>query len=103
MLEINSDSFKEILGSETKLILVDFWAPWCVPCKVLYPTIEKIAKERGKSIKVVKANVDDNPGLSLEYSVFNIPTIVFFKSGKEVSRLVGINTKEAIDNKIESL
>lgn len=103
MVEINSNNFsKEVLGSE-RLVLVDFWAPWCVPCKVIAPTVEKIAQERKDRIKVAKANVDDNPELATELSIFNIPTIVFFKSGKECSRLIGVNTKEAIEAKIEKL
>lgn len=103
MVEINSQNFKrEVLGSE-KVVLVDFWAPWCVPCKVIAPTVEKIAQEHGDRVKVAKANVDDNPDLATELSIFNIPTLVFFKSGKEHSRLIGVNTKEAIEAKIEKI
>ena len=103
MVEINSGNFsKEVLGSD-RLVLVDFWAPWCVPCKVIAPAVERIAEERRASVKVAKANVDDSPELATELSIFNIPTIVFFKSGKEHSRLVGVNTKEAIDAKIERI
>jgi thioredoxin 1 len=103
MVEINSNNFsKEVLGSE-RLVLVDFWAPWCVPCKVIAPTVEKIAEERKNSINVAKVNVDDNPELATELSIFNIPTLVFFKSGKEHSRLIGVNTKEAIEAKIEKI
>ena len=103
MVEINSGNFsEEVLGSD-RLVLVDFWAPWCVPCKVIAPAVERIAEERRASVKVAKANVDDSPELATELSIFNIPTIVFFKSGKEHSRLVGVNTKEAIDAKIEKI
>lgn len=103
MVEINSGNFsKEVLGSE-KLVMVDFWAPWCVPCKVIAPTVESIAKEHSDRIKVAKANIDDDPSLATELSIFNIPTIVFFKSGKEHSRLIGVNTKEAIEAKIDKI
>lgn len=103
MVEINSGNFgKEVLGSE-KVVLVDFWAPWCVPCKVIAPTVERIAQEHKEKVKVTKANVDDDPALATELSIFNIPTIVFFKSGKEHSRLVGVNTKETIEAKIEKI
>ena len=103
MVEINSGNFgKEVLGSE-KLGMVDFWAPWCVPCKVIAPTVDRIAEEHSDRVKVTKANVDDDPGLATELSIFNIPTIVFFKSGKEHSRLIGVNTKEAIESKIEKI
>ena len=103
MVEINGQNFgKEVLDSG-KVVLVDFWAPWCVPCKVIAPTVEKIAEEQAGRIKVAKMNVDDDPSLATELSIFNIPTIVFFKSGKEHSRLIGVNTKEAIEAKIEKI
>lgn len=103
MVEVNSGNFgQEVLGSE-KVVLVDFWAPWCVPCKVIAPTVERIAEEHGARIKVAKANVDESPELATELSIFNIPTIVFFKSGKEHSRLIGVNTKEAIEAKIDRI
>lgn len=103
MIEINSGNFgKEVLDSG-KIVLVDFWAPWCVPCKVIAPAVEKISQEHKERVKVAKANVDDDPGLATELSIFNIPTIVFFKRGKEHSRLVGVNTKEAIEAKIEKI
>jgi len=103
MVEINSKNFvNEVLGSE-KVVLVDFWAPWCVPCKVIAPTVEKIAEEHSDRVKVAKANIDDDPSLATELSIFNIPTIVFFKKGIEHSRLIGVNTKEAIEAKIEKI
>ena len=102
MLEINNSNFKEVLGSETKLILIDFWAPWCIPCKVLSPIIEKVAKER-ETVIVAKVNVDENPELAAELSIRSIPTIVFFKSGKEHSRIIGIKTKEDINAKIDTI
>lgn len=103
MVEINSDNFGKEVLDEGKIVLVDFWAPWCVPCKVIAPTIEKIAQENTARVKVTKANVDDDPSLATELSIFNIPTIVFFKRGKEHSRLIGVNTKEAIEAKIERI
>jgi len=103
MVEINRENFNnEVLGSE-KIVLVDFWAPWCVPCKVIAPTVERIAAEHSDRIKVAKANVDDDPSLATELSIFNIPTIVFFKKGKEHSRLIGVNTKETIEAKIAKI
>lgn len=103
MVEINSQNFKREVFDSGKVVLVDFWAPWCVPCKVIAPTVEKIAQEHGDRVKVAKANVDDNPDLATELSIFNIPTLVFFKGGKEHSRLIGVNTKEAIEAKIEKI
>ena len=103
MVELNSGNFgKEVIGCE-KLVMVDFWAPWCVPCKVIAPTVEKIAEEQLGRIKVAKANIDDDPSLATELSIFNIPTIVFFKKGVEHSRLIGVNTKETIEAKIDNI
>lgn len=103
MVKITGANFgEEVLGSG-KIVLVDFWAPWCVPCNVIAPTVEKIASEHGDRVKVAKVNVDDDPELATELSIFNIPTLVFFKKGKEHSRLIGLNTKEAIEAKIEKI
>ena len=102
-IEITNANFeKEIINSE-KPAIVDFWAPWCMPCKMIAPTLDEIADDYKGKINVAKINVDDSPELATELSIFNIPTIVFFKSGKEHSRLVGVNTKEVIDAKIEKI
>lgn len=103
MLEITKENFeKEVLKSE-KLAVVDFWAPWCVPCKVLAPTVKEIDEELKERIKVGKSNVDENPELATELSVLNIPTLVLFKDGKEAGRMIGINSKEAILGKINTI
>lgn len=100
MLEVTKENFeKEVLKSE-KLVLIDFWASWCVPCKVIAPTIEEIEKEFKDRVKVAKSNVDENPELATELSVLNIPTLILFKGGKEAGRMIGINSKEAILAKI---
>ena len=102
MLEITQDNFeKEVLKSATA-VLVDFWAPWCMPCKIIAPAVEKLDAEFKGRVKVAKANVDDSPDIATELSVFNIPTLILFKDGKEVSRMVGVNSKEAIEAKINS-
>ena len=103
MLEITSDNFdKEVLKSN-KLVLVDFWAPWCVPCKALAPTIEKLAGELGGKVSISKCNVDDNPELATDLSVLNIPTIIMFKGGEEVDRMTGVSSKAAIESKVQAL
>lgn len=100
MLEITQDNFeKEVLKSE-KPVLIDFWAPWCVPCKIIAPMVEELSSELSSSVKVGKANVDDNPELATALSVLNIPTLVLFKNGEEASRIVGVNSKEAITSRI---
>ncbi len=103
MLEITQENFeKEVLKSD-KPVLVDFWAPWCMPCKIIAPAVEKIAEEMSQKVKVSKSNVDEAPGIATELSVMNIPTLVLFKDGKEVSRMIGVNSKEAIEAKIKSV
>ena len=103
MLEVTQENFeKEVLKSE-KPVLVDFWAPWCMPCKIIAPAVEKIAGEMKGQIKVMKANVDETPEIATELSIYNIPTLVLFKGGEELARMSGVNSKEAIENKIKSL
>ena len=103
MLEITKENFeREVLKSE-KLAVVDFWAPWCGPCKVLAPTVKEIGEELKGLIKVGKSNVDENSELATELSVLNIPTLVLFKDGKEAGRMIGINSKEAILAKINAI
>ena len=101
-IEITNANFeKEIINSE-KPAIVDFWAPWCMPCKMIAPTLDEIADDYKGKINVAKINVDDSPELATELSVMNIPSLIFFKDGKEVERLVGVNTKEYIEKKIEA-
>lgn len=103
VLEVVKSNFEdEVLKSE-KPVLVDFWAPWCMPCKIIAPAVEEIAAEMQDKIKVVKLNVDDSPDIATELSVLNIPTLIFFKDGKEAARMIGVNPKEAIESKIRSL
>ena len=100
MLELTQDNFeKEVLKSD-KLVMVDFWAPWCMPCKLIAPVVEKLAEELKGKVSVFKSNVDENPDMATDLSIMNIPTLLLFKGGKEVSRIIGVNSKEAIEAKI---
>ena len=102
MLEITQENFvKEVLKSKNP-VLIDFWAPWCMPCKMLAPTVEKLSVELKGKVSVSKCNVDDAPDLATDLSVLNIPTLILFKDGEEVTRMVGINSKDAIESKIRS-
>lgn len=103
MLELNEKNFeKEVLKSETPA-LVDFWAGWCMPCKMITPTVEEIAKDYDGKLKVAKINVDDNPALATKYEIMSIPTLVIFKAGKPVDRITGVVGKRAIEKKLKKV
>jgi thioredoxin 1 len=91
----------EVLKSELPVI-VDFWAEWCGPCKMVGPTVEQISKIMSGKLKVAKLNVDENQEIALKYSIKSIPSLVLFKGGKEVARTVGAAPKEAYIKFIES-
>ena len=84
-----------VLDSDTP-VLVDFWAEWCVPCHMVSPVVEEIGNEKGERLKVVKLNIDDNPQAARTYGVMSIPSLILFKSGKEVARVIGAKPKDAI-------
>jgi len=99
--EVTDNSFeREVLKSE-KPVLVDFWAEWCGPCRMLAPAIEAVAEQYSASASVVKLNVDDNPVSAAKYGIKGIPTIILFSHGKEVERIVGVTGKESIARLIE--
>ncbi len=85
----------EVINSE-KPILVDFWAVWCGPCKVIAPEIEKLAEEKSQDLKIGKLNVDENRDTAIKYSISSIPTLLLFKKGEVVKKLVGIMSKDKI-------
>jgi len=92
--QINAEEFKkEVLEEKDKLILVDFYADWCGPCRITAPIIEELAQEI-KEVKFVKINVDENPQLASQYSIFSIPTFLLFKNGQVVDQMVGASGKE---------
>jgi thioredoxin 1 len=99
--ELTKDNFEsEVLKSDIP-VLVDFWAPWCGPCKMLTPIIDEVATEIGGKAKIGKVNVDEEGMLSAEYGVMSIPTLCLFKNGELISRLVGARPKEDITTMID--
>ena len=92
----------EVLKSDV-LVVVDFWAPWCGPCRLVGPILEEIADENDGKLKVVKVNVDENPALSQRYGIRGIPTMMFFKGGDQVDMTVGAAMKDHIQEKIDAL
>ena len=99
--EVTDGSFEKEVLQSGKPVLVDFWAEWCGPCRMIAPTIEAVADDFGDSASVVKLNVDDNPATAGAYGIKGIPTLIVFKGGKEVERVVGAAGKQAISRIIE--
>jgi thioredoxin 1 len=94
--EVTDAEFRtSVLDSEIP-VLVDFWAEWCVPCHMVSPVVEEIGQEKGTTLKVAKLNIDDNPDSTRTYGVMSIPSLILFKAGKEVARVVGARPKDAI-------
>lgn len=100
-VKITESNFKEEVLNSNKPVLVDFWATWCGPCKMLSPVIEEIAAEKSETLKVGKVNVDEEPALATQFGVVSIPMLVLFKNGKAVKTSVGYQPKEEILKFIE--
>lgn len=90
--EVNASTFDALLTEELP-VLIDFWAPWCGPCRTLSPIVDEIADDLAGKIKVAKCNVDDNQDIAMQYGVMSIPTLVMLKGGKEAMRTVGAMPK----------
>ena len=100
MLTITNDNFEQEVLKSDKKVLVDFWASWCGPCRMLSPVIDEIAKETDK-VKIGKVNVDEESELATQFAVMSIPTLILFENGKPVKQIVGLQSKDAILRMIE--
>ena len=100
MVNLTESNFKDEVLKAEGVVLVDFWAPWCGPCRMVGPVLEEIAQEKGDQVKVVKVNVDENPGLGSNYQVMSIPTMIIFKNGQLVEQFVGAQPKPVIESKL---
>jgi thioredoxin 1 len=101
VVEVNDNNFSMEVLQAREPVLVDFWAEWCAPCRMMTPVIETLADQYSGRAQVVKVNVDDNPNTAQRFGIKGIPTFIVFKDGKEEERLVGATTQEAIARMIE--
>lgn len=99
---VTESNFEEIIAS-SKVAMVDFWASWCGPCRMLSPTVDEIAAEWEGRATVAKCNVEDCEEIALKFGIRNIPALLFFKDGQLVDRLVGVNPKAVIEDKLQNL
>ena len=104
VLKLSNDNYsKEVLEYKEKVILVDFYADWCGPCKMMAPIVEEISEELKDKVKVCKVNVDENQNLAAQYGIMSIPTLIFVKNGKLEKTLVGLRDKQELVSIIEEL
>ncbi|MBD2105107.1 thioredoxin [Leptolyngbya sp. FACHB-261] len=100
-VSVTDTSFKqEVLESDVP-VLVDFWAPWCGPCRMVAPVVDEIAQQYDGKVKVVKVNTDENPGIASQYGIRSIPTLMVFKAGQKVDMVVGAVPKTTLANTLE--
>lgn len=100
--ELNKENFADVLTGDNTVI-IDFWAPWCGPCRMLAPVIDDLAEEFDGKAKICKVNTDDVQDLAIEFGIRSIPTLLFFKDGEVVDQMVGAQSKTSIADKLNSL
>jgi len=99
--EVTDNNFQaEVIESEVP-VLVDFWAPWCGPCRMVAPVVEEIAEERGDQLKVVKLNIDENQNTAVQFNVLSIPTLIVFRNGEVAKTVVGAYPKRKLEAELE--
>ena len=99
----NESNFDRELTQDDKPMIVDFWAEWCGPCKMIAPMLDEIAREKAGAVKVAKVNVDDNQSLSFKYNIRAIPALLFFKNGQLRDQVVGVTSKKDLLSRLEAL
>ena len=102
-VNLNDDNFKIEVLDYKGAVMVDFWAPWCGPCRMLGPVVEELAKEYAGKAKICKMNTDESMKTCAEYGITSIPTIIFFKNGKAAAQLVGLQSKEELKKQLDAI
>jgi thioredoxin 1 len=100
---LDDSNFEKEVTQSDQTVLVDFWAPWCGPCKMIAPLLDEIATEKAGSVKVAKVNVDENQSLSVKYNVRAIPALLFFKNGQLRDQVVGMTTRKDLIGRLDAL
>jgi len=101
VLEVTDKTFQSEVLDYDGVVMVDFWAPWCGPCRMVAPIVEELASEYEGKAKIAKLNVDENPNTAGKYGVMSIPTLLFFQNGKVVDQIIGAQPKQAIASKLD--
>ena len=103
VITVNAESFESEVKNSDRPVLVDFWAEWCGPCKMLGPVLDQLAEDQGDAVKIAKVNVDENQPLAVEYGVKSIPLLLFFKDGEVRDTVVGVTDKDTLAAKLAAL
>ena len=103
VIKLDESNFDREVTQDGKPVIVDFWAEWCGPCKMIAPLLDEIARERADAVKVAKVNVDENQSLSLKYDIRAIPALLFFKNGQLRDQVTGVASKKDLLNRVDAL